>query len=179
MTSAPLRLTAEDKLDVLRKFDPAGEWQSLDHQSYCTRCDHVIQWPADRGRGRHACTRTAASRVSDTRLCCDSADWTSPVQRNAAARPDDAASHNISTVHIKPGAEGILISHNDRAAVVRRTRSGRAIPLTDFPEIHQLPPQRRRFMTRLARHVASIASNGDRLLGVLRPSARAHYRPIH
>lgn len=41
-TSPPLRLLAEDKLDLLRYLDEFRFWHSLDDQRRCARCHHTI-----------------------------------------------------------------------------------------------------------------------------------------
>ena len=179
MTSAPLRLTAEDKLDVLRKLDRAGEWQSLDDQRCCTRCDRVISGRQIEGRGGARAHGPLRLECPTDGCAATPADWTSPANPNATCSDPGASSHNIGVVHIEADAEGISISHNGRAAVVRRTRSGRVISLGDIADLHQLPSQRRRMVSWLARSVAAIATDGGRLLGALRRSPRTQFNPVH
>jgi hypothetical protein len=179
MTSAPLRLTAEDKLDVLRKLDTAGEWQSLDDRRYCTRCEHLIS-------GRQIEVAGGTRAHGPLRLECPTegcaatpADWTSPHVRDAEHESDVSMSHHIDPVRIKADAEGISITHNGRAAIVRRTRSGHVVPLSEIADMRQLPQARGRFMAWLARNVAAVAIDGSRLLGALRPFPRAQTPSVH
>ena len=184
--SAPLRLAAEDKLDALRKLDPASRWESLDDERYCTRCDHVIN-----GRQIEVVGGTRAH--GPLRLQCPTdgcaattSDWTAPDARDGAhasaveggeAR-DAVATHDAGFMHIHSQSEAILISHNGRAAVVRRMRSGRVVLLEDVAEWNQ-PRGRGRLMAWLAQNIGSVAADARRLLGALRPTSRARLGPVH
>ena len=186
-TSAPLRLSVEDKLDSLGKLDTSGRWQSLDDQRYCTRCDRVIS-------GRQIEVAGGTRAHGPLRLECPTetctatpADWRAPGRRNtAAARPsssssnsETADSHDAGYVYIHAKGEGIAITHDGRAAVVRRTRSGRLVRMEDIAQFSEPPPRRRRLTGWFARNVVSLATDGARLLSLLRPAARADFRPVH
>ena len=180
--SAPLRLAAEDKLDALRKLDPASRWESLDDERYCTRCDHVIN-----GRQIEVVGGTRAH--GPLRLQCPTdgcaattSDWTAPGAANAAyaaADGDRVEGHDAGFMHIHSQSEAILISHNGRAAVVRRMRSGRVVPLEDVAEWNQPRSPRGGLLAWLAQNVGSVAADARRLLGALRPTSRARLDPVH
>ena len=185
-TSAPLRLNVEDKLDALRKLDTSGRWQSLDDQRYCTRCDCVIS-------GRQIEVAGGTRALGPLRLECPTenciatpADWRAPGRRNPAAarstsrssNSDTADSHDAGYVYIRAKGEGIAITHNGRAAVVRRTRSGRVVSLEDVAQFNEQPVRRRRLTGWFARNIVSLATDGGRLLGLLRRTQRAHFRPV-
>ena len=185
--SAPLRLTAEDKLDVLRKLDPASRWESLDDERYCTRCEHVIS-----GRQIEVVGGTRAH--GPLRLQCPTdgcaatmSDWTAPDAGNGARAGssdsgeacDAVAAHDAGFLRIHSQSEGILISHNGRAAVVRRMRSGRVVPLEDVAEWNQPRGQRGRLLAWLAQNIGSVAADARRLLGAIRPTPRARLGPVH
>lgn len=186
-TSAPLRLNVEDKLEALRKLDTSGRWQSLDDERYCTRCDHVIS-------GRQIEVAGGVRARGPLRLECPTedcsatpADWRAAGRRNTAApaaaaersKRDGADSHDAGYVYIRAEGEGIAISHNGRAAVVRRTRSGRVVPMEDIAQSNQQPALRRNIVRWFARNVVSLATDGGRLLSLLRPAHRGHFRPVH
>ena len=50
------RLTSEDKLDVIRRLDPGGTWESLDSWRYCGVCNKFFSGRQIEvlGDGRHA-----------------------------------------------------------------------------------------------------------------------------
>ena len=177
--SAPLRLTAEDKLDVLRKLDRSWRWESLDDERYCTRCEHMIT-----GRQIEVVGGTRAH--GPLRLQCPTdgcaatmSDWTAPDGGDAAADRRTVPPHDAGFVHIHSQSEGILISHNGRAAVVRRMRSGRVVPLEDIAEWNRPRQARGTLLTWLTQTVGSLAADARRLLGALRPNSRARLGPVH
>ena len=186
-TSAPLRLNVEDKLEALRKLDTSGRWQSLDDQRYCTRCDHVIsgrQIEVAGGTRAHGPLRLEGPTDS---CAATPADWRAPGRRNTAApraaaersKTDGAASLDAGYVYIRAEGEGIAISHNGRAAVVRGTRSGRIVRLEDVAQFNEPPARRRPILGWFARNVLSLATDGGRLLSLLRSPQRGHFRPVH
>lgn len=77
----PLRLSPEDKLDVLRHLDSAGSWPSLDDERYCLRCSHVID-------GHQIEVIGGTRPLGPLRLACPTEgcaatpnDWVLPVHR--------------------------------------------------------------------------------------------------
>lgn len=186
-TSAPLRLNLEDKLDALRKLDTSGRWRSLDDQRYCTRCDHVIsgrQIEVAGGTRAHGPLRLECPTADCT---ATPADWRAAGRRNSAtpraaaerSEADGTGSHNAGYVYIRAEGEGIAITHNGRAAVVRRTRSGRVVRLEDIAQFSEPPARRRHILGWFGRNVVSLATDGARLLSLLRPAQRGHFRPVH
>ena len=184
-TSAPLRLTLQDKLDALRKLDSAARWESLDDQRYCTRCDRVIT-------GRQIEVAGGTRAHGPLRLECPTqdcegtpADWTSSAPdhkrraREDGERGNDGATGTLRTgyVQIRGGSEGISITHNGRAAVIRRTPSGPFVPFRDIAELNEVS-SRGRVVSWLVRRAAAVATDCRSVLGLLRPRQRAHFHPL-
>ena len=186
-TSVPLRLPVEDKLDALRKLDPAGHWESLDSARYCTLCDHVIT-------GRQIEVAGGTRAHGPLRLECPTdgciatpVDWISPADRpargterreEATKQSQPAGAHRAGFVRIDARTEGISITHNGSAAVVRRTRSGRVGTLLELAELNEKPAPRGRLLRWIMRNVAPVATDSRSLLGLLRPTRRAHVQPL-
>ena len=186
-TSAPLRLNVEDKLEALRKLDTSGRWRSLDDQRYCTRCDHVISGRQIEVAGGTR-VRGALRLECPTESCAATrADWRAAGRRNTAApraaaersERDGADSHDAGYVYIRARGEGIAITHNGRAAVVRRKRSGQVVRLEDIAQFSEPRARRPRFLGWLARNVVSLATDGGRLLSLLRQANRGGSHPVH
>lgn len=183
-TSAPLRLPVEDKLDALRNLDPAGRWQSLDSERYCTRCDRVIngrQIEVARGTRAHGPLRLECPSKACT---ATPADWIMPAARIAARRGGvgvqpsgrgEMAEHRAGFVRIDARSGGILITHNGRAAVVQRTRGGRVLSLA---ELNNEPTPRGWLKRWFARSMAPVASDSRTLLNLLRRTGRAQIQPL-
>ncbi len=129
--SAPLNLTAEEKLSALRRLDRAAEWAPSDDQQVINR------------RRRNS---------------------------NAAA-----GAVNAGYVQIRATSEGISITHNGRAAVVRRTRSGRTELLREVAQLNDAPARPRPLGAWLARGAAAVATDCANVLRLLRPTQRAHF----
>ena len=187
-TSAPLRLTPEDKLAALRSLDRTGRWESLDDQRYCTRCERVIT-------GRQIAVAGGTRGHGPLRLECPTdtctatpQDWTSTDRKKSlvadmdekASGSDGADAHNAGYVHIRAESGGIYITHNGHAAVVRRTRSGAVVPLSELSQLNEAPAGRPRSRGWLLRQAASLATDFRSLLKLLRPHQRGgQFRPVH
>ena len=187
-TSAPLRLTLEDKLDALRSLDRDGRWETLDDQRYCTRCDRVIT-------GRQIAVAGGTRGHGPLRLECPTEgctatphDWTTAKrQKPRTAKADEntgssdgSDAHDVGYVHIRAQSAAIYITHNGRAAVVQRTRSGRLMPLSELSQLSEEPARRSRSLNWLLRRAASLATDFRSLLKLLRPPQRdGHFRPMH
>ena len=186
-TSAPLRLSVEDKLDALRSLDRQGHWESLDDQRYCTRCDRVIT-------GRQIEVAGGTRGHGPLRLECPTdgcpatpQDWThadQPRSKNAGPSTDGASSddgtHNAGYVHIRAESGGIYITHNGHAAVVQRTRSGPVVPLSELTQFNEEPAPRSRFLGWLLRRTAAIATDFRSSVKLLRRNQRGgQFRPVH
>ena len=183
-TSAPVRLAVEDKLEALRKLDPNHQWDSLDDQRYCTRCDHIIT-------GRQIEVAGGTRAQGPLRLECPTqgcpatpAQWTAPGrQRRVRDGNDDVATADRkaadrSRVEIRGESEHISVIHDGRAPVVRRTRSVAELSPEDLAALQRNAPRRSRF-GRLTHNIASIATDCRSLLGLLRPAPRSNFYPIH
>ena len=187
-TSAPIRLPLEDKLDALRALDPDGRWESLDDQRYCTRCDRVIT-------GRQIAVAGGTRGQGPLRLECPTdgctatpPDWTSAKRQKSSSTSADekttssngTAAHNAGYVHIRAESAGIYITHDGRAAVVQRTRSGRVVPLSELSRLNEEPARRSRSLSWFVRRSASLVMDLRSLLKLLRPPHRpGHFRPVH
>ena len=164
MTSlSPLRLSLDDKLDALRKLNPTGNWQSLDDQRFCTRCEHIIT-------GRQIEVAGGTRAHGPLRLECPTAGcpgtpetWTKLARhggkrhRTGAGDVDSAPSR----VEIRGQAENISITHNGRAAVILRSSA---------------PARRRRNW--LAQNILSIVTDCRSLLSLLRRSPGPNFYPV-
>ena len=184
--SAPVRLTVEDKLEALRKLDPNHQWDCLDDQRYCTRCDHLIS-------GRQIEVAGGTRAHGPLRLECPTpgciatpADWANPPGRNHR-RPDSserrndgdgAAPHHAGYVEIRAKSEGISITHNGRAAVAQTEKSRRVVLLPDLAQLYARPRRRQRVLDWLLRNVASVGRDCRSVLKLLRPSPRAQFHPV-
>jgi hypothetical protein len=82
--SIPLRLAAEDKLDLLRYLDEFHYWHSLDDQRMCKRCGRTIT-------GRQIMVMGLQGRRGKLRLQCPSAGCVSTPGDWAYANPVQAA----------------------------------------------------------------------------------------
>ena len=185
-TSAPLRLSAEDKLDVLRKLDCKAPWASLDDQRYCTRCDRVIS-------GRQIEVAGGTRAHGPLRLECPTSacvatpdDWTTPsdaATRRSGVRSErsktirDNGVHNAGYVEIRAESEDISITHDGRCAVVQRKSSGRLSPLDQASFAVRSKP-RFRVLRWLIQNIAAVASDGRSVLRLLQARRRTPFHPV-
>ena len=165
MTSlSPLRLSLEDKLDALRKLDPSGNWQSLDDQRFCTRCEHIItgrQIEVAGGTRAHGplrleCPTTGCTGTPET--------WTKLVRddrkRHRSARSDSAS--DAGRVEIRGQAGDISITHNGHVAVILRSMASNRKARANW----------------VARNIRSVARDCRSLLSVLRRSPNRNFHPV-
>jgi hypothetical protein len=86
-----IRLSPEDKLDLLRRLDPFRRWDSLDDQRRCLKCGKVIT-------GRQIEALGGARNLGPLRLHCPTEDcssvpmdWVLPDVASAGLFPAAAA----------------------------------------------------------------------------------------
>lgn len=178
--SAPLRLNLEDKLDALRKLDPDAKWESLDDRRYCTRCDHLISGRQVKVAGGTRADRSRRLECPTADCAGTPADWVAADQRgrHLMASTNDLAAHHAGYVEIRGAAEGISITHDGRIAVVRRTRSGRTLPLSEFAQSSRSRAGHSALKTWLVRRTAALATDCRSVLSLLRPRPRGHFHPV-
>ena len=96
------------------------------------------------------------------------------------AESSDGGSHDAGYVHIRAESSSIYITHNGHAAVVQRTRSGRAMPLSELSQLNEEPARVSRFSAWFLTRATSLTTDFRSLLKVLRPSHRGRqFRPVH
>jgi len=126
MTLSPLiRLSGQEKLDVLRRLDQFRHWGSLEEKRYCLVCGKIIT-----GRQIHIAGGTRGNgplRLSCPTERCNSIpmDWVLPTDEIIAkvdrvAAEERKAAVPVPTNHINGGLERCNREHNGIASQLRK-----------------------------------------------------------
>jgi hypothetical protein len=86
---SPLRLSPEDKLDVLRYLDDVRSWRSVDDERFCTQCHQTIT-------GRKVLVFERQGTRGDMRLQCPTIGCVSTPIEWVYADPDLPSSRHQS-----------------------------------------------------------------------------------
>jgi hypothetical protein len=118
-TPPPLNLSAEDKLDILRKLDEFHFWHSLDDRRSCKQCGHAIS-------GREIEVVEVAGTRGKMRLRCPTDGCLSTPGDWIYADPVLAASlrREFRSVGSQPAAlpEDTSLTHHGHVVSIRRER---------------------------------------------------------
>ena len=123
--SSPIRLSDQEKLDVLRRLDQFRHWGSLEEKRYCLVCAKIIT-----GRQIHVAGGTRGNgplRLNCPTERCNSIpmDWVLPTDEIIAmverlAGKERKAAVPVPTNHINGGLERSKEVHNGIASQLRK-----------------------------------------------------------
>jgi hypothetical protein len=108
LASSNTTLTPEDKLDVIRRLDPTGDWESLDTWRYCSVCKKLFS-------GRQIEVLGGTRNLGPFRLHCPTAECDStPADWRSSYHAKPAEDDEFSFTFEENGAEApVRASYRD------------------------------------------------------------------